>query len=703
MMLAEETALTGRRSTSLAVLLAAVIFWPGQAAFAQSTPAVVLSQPSVPGVNRGSVVRFTATYQGATSITLKNSDLLISTSGTAALGTVTISGSGLSSRTITLSSLTGDGTVTLAIAPGTARGVGQASAPGSSSSTVKVDNTDPQISVGAASRSYANGSSQVTFDVTYSGVSRILLAPSHVRVNGAGISASITVTGTSAPSADSGTATRTITVSGLKGNGNAWLTIASGSAVDAAGNSTPAAGSSSTTNFVVDTISPAITLTGPTSPMANSSSTISYELAWTGADLGVLSDANKSEFISLTSKTGATAQVTVSGSGPSTRTITLSGFSGGGVIQVGLAAGTAADFAGNKAPAPKGNFLITVDTDYPTVTIGPPSSRMVNSSGVATFDITFSKAKTITLTSNAVIIDRTGTANATASVTLTGPKSAKVRLTGFSGNGTVGILIPAAAAVDSANNASLASANSQTILVDTVPPSFVIEGPSVSTAGPASSVSYDLVFSDSASVTTSTQAIVTNFTGTAASSTKTLSLVSPGRYRFSLTQFRGTGTLSIQVKEGFARDAAGNASAGPAVSDPFTVTTSAGLDMQTGKSSLRISKVLLSSPAGTAKDGTQLVFSVTTSEPVVVSGTPQFPFKIGTADRTATYSSGSGSATLVFRYTIGKTDIGPVSWPAGSLSGGSITYRFLPGINLTRDFTTGTSTVTVAGTVYLGT
>ncbi len=83
---------------------------------------------------------------------------------------------------------------------------------------------------------------------------------------------------------------------------------------------------------------------------------------------------------------------------------------------------------------------------------------------------------------------------------------------------------------------------------------------------------------------------------------------------------------------------------------------------------LNITGVSLTAPSGTGAAGadTVLEFTVTTSEPITVTGTPTMGIKIGDTSRTATYRRGSGTASLVFGYTTVSGDTGPVSTPAGS-------------------------------------
>ncbi len=81
-----------------------------------------------------------------------------------------------------------------------------------------------------------------------------------------------------------------------------------------------------------------------------------------------------------------------------------------------------------------------------------------------------------------------------------------------------------------------------------------------------------------------------------------------------------------------------------------------------------INEVRLTAPSGLGASGanTALEFTVTTSEPITVTGIPTMGIKIGDGSRTATYHGGSGTESLVFRYTTVSGDTGLISTPAGS-------------------------------------
>ncbi len=105
----------------------------------------------------------------------------------------------------------------------------------------------------------------------------------------------------------------------------------------------------------------------------------------------------------------------------------------------------------------------------------------------------------------------------------------------------------------------------------------------------------------------------------------------------------------------------------------------------------------VSSPTnGTYYRDLPLNFSVSASEAVVITGSPRIQLDIGGTARFATYVSGSGSTSLVFRYTVASTDFDSngisTSSPADT-NGGSI--RDVAGNNATLTFTPPNTTAVI--------
>ena len=123
---------------------------------------------------------------------------------------------------------------------------------------------------------------------------------------------------------------------------------------------------------------------------------------------------------------------------------------------------------------------------------------------------------------------------------------------------------------------------------------------------------------------------------------------------------------SLALNEGTLKDIAGN---------PLTLTHSA----KDGGNSHRIDTTtptvssLAFTSTGPYKTGSNIDVTVTTSENITVdttNGTPSLTFIVGTTEKTANYNSGTGTTSLVFRYTVaaGDTDTDGVSVKVNSLA-----------------------------------
>lgn len=106
-----------------------------------SVPSVSVSSPSVSIVNATTDVDFTVTYTGADDVELLDSDIFMSTTGTATCATKTVAGGTTSIPIVTLGGCTGEGTLGISIGADTATNVAGSSLASNLSSTFTVDNT----------------------------------------------------------------------------------------------------------------------------------------------------------------------------------------------------------------------------------------------------------------------------------------------------------------------------------------------------------------------------------------------------------------------------------------------------------------------------------------------------------------------------------------------------------------------------------
>lgn len=143
-------------------------------------PEISISAPSAV-LTTGGPVTFTITYSGADSVTLSPADVTLVTQGTAAAGSVSVSGSGLAQRVVSVEGITGDGQIAISIATGTASDAAGNAAPAAGpSDTFDVDNTMPLDFAPTANPAgwTASGTVEISFATsdTGSGVSHYDLA-----------------------------------------------------------------------------------------------------------------------------------------------------------------------------------------------------------------------------------------------------------------------------------------------------------------------------------------------------------------------------------------------------------------------------------------------------------------------------------------------------------------------------------------------
>ncbi|HIJ66161.1 MAG TPA: hypothetical protein HPP77_09455, partial [Candidatus Hydrogenedentes bacterium] len=127
--------------------------------------------------------------------------------------------------------------------------------------------------------------------------------------------------------------------------------------------------STSTDNSVtLDRAAPTLSIGAPSNTLTRSGP-VSYSVTYAGADAVTLAGGD----VTLDASGTATGAVSVSGSGLSARTVTLSGISGDGTLGITIAAGTASDAAANVAASagPSASFAVSnLDTDADGLTDG---------------------------------------------------------------------------------------------------------------------------------------------------------------------------------------------------------------------------------------------------------------------------------------------------------------------------------------------
>jgi subtilisin-like proprotein convertase family protein len=571
--------------------------------------------------------------------------------GTAGATTATVSGSG-TTYTVSVTGMTQTGTVIASVAPGVAADVaGNANvASTSTDNTVLYDITPPTVTINQAGGQAdpTNGSSilySVLFSKPVTG-----FATGDVSFAGSTVGGSLvgTVSG-------SGTS-YTVTVTGMTGNGSVVATVLTGMAVDSAGN--PNAASTSTDNTVTRDVTPPTVTINQAAAQADptNSSPILFTVVFSEAVTGFVTGD-----VTLTGTAGATT-ATVSGTGP-TYAVTVTGMTTSGTVIASIGAGAAADLAGNASAASTStDNVVAYDIAPPTVTINQAAAQAdpTNSSPIL-FTVVFSKPVTGFATGDVTL---GGTAGATTAI-VSGPgPTYTVTVSGMTGDGTITATLAAGVAADAAGNGNLASTSTDnTVAYDGVAPTVTINA-AAGQADPARTmpILFTVEFSEPVTGFTAADVVVGGTAGGIASVSG-----GPSTYTVSISTLSGDGKVVVSIPANAAMDSAGNGSlASTGTSNSVTFDATAPI----------VNQVTSTTANGTYGLGASIAITVVFSEPVTVTGTPQLTLETGAADAVVNFTSGSGTNTLVFAFTVAaghvSNDLDYVSVAALTLNGGTI-------------------------------
>jgi hypothetical protein len=347
-----------------------------------------------------------------------------------------VSGSG-ADYTITVTGMSGDGTVVARIPAGAAQdATGNINTLSSGTNSVHYDDVVPTVTIAptAGQADPTNGS--VVFDVHFSEPVTGFDA-TDVDLTGSGLSGlSAGVTG--------GGQDYTVTVTGMSGTGTVTAAIAAGAAQDAAGNQSGAAPTAATVNFDNDAPTVTIAKAGGQADPTNAGP-VTFDVHFSEPVTGF----NEAD-VDLTGSSLTGLSAAVSGSGAD-YTVTVTGMTGVGTVVARIPAGAAQDATGNQSDATPADASVGFDEVAPTVTITQAAGQ-ADPTAVASikFDIHFSEPVS---GFDASDVSLSGTAPGTMSAAVSGSgQDYQVTVTGMTGPGTVVADIAAAAAQDAAGN-----------------------------------------------------------------------------------------------------------------------------------------------------------------------------------------------------------------------------------------------------------
>lgn len=385
-------------------------------------PTVAISAPSAYSTRQGPV-SYTLSYQDATRITLKAADVVLQTTGSAK-GSVSVTGSGNLARKITISRISGEGTMSVHVS---ARTCSNASGPDRDelSGESFAVRTPPTITVDPPWDN-ATATGPIDYYVSYSNADKVTLSLKNIILMRTG-----TANGVVSLTAD-GPLRRRVTISNIVGDGSLAIFILPATASNSNGYA-PAVKSDSV--YVVNH-PPRITISSP-SQTSTKAGPVRYVVTYAGADGIWLSESD----IHLNTTGTAAGTVSVTQTSPETQTVTISNIKGDGTLGISIREGTAENWAGYSSPAgPSATFAVA--NTPPKVQISQPSVPSTKS-GPVTYAVTYTNTTSVSLSSAKVHLDKTGTASGRVAVTGSGTSTRMVTISQIKGSGTLRISIDA--------------------------------------------------------------------------------------------------------------------------------------------------------------------------------------------------------------------------------------------------------------------
>ena len=355
------------------------------------------------------------------------------------------------------------------------------------------------------------------------------------------------------------------------------------------------AATSSTVNIKRDVTKPTLTtVSSPSIGIVNASTSTSYTLTFSDANLGSLSNSSIDSAISVTGASSGCLVVT-SGTDPNSRTVSITGCNGNGSAGISIVGTNLFDLAGNSMNVVAGPYTsFTVANAGPSIGITTPSSNgWIN---IATNSANYSVQGTcsaagenvnISIDSGAV----TGVATCNGSLF-----SGSVDTTSLSeGSHTV---------VASITSSGLTSSSTNNFKVDVTNPTVTISSPNASIVTSSGTNSFTLTFSDAnpSTLVSATLDSAVTVSGNGATCSKSTNVTSSTTAVVTLSNCTGNGSPTISVASSAWSDLASNPLTG-ATSSSFTVDNS-------------VPTITITSPT----DGTY-VNSANTSATYVVTGT----------------------------------------------------------------------------------
>ena len=327
----------------------------------------------------------------------------------------------------------------------------------------------------------------------------------------------------------------------------------SATVTDAAGNI-----SSGTLSGTADLTAPVVSIGSPTATAITASGSVSFPITITGSSTVNLLQTN----VNTTYTGGVSCTVAVTNGTTASPTVTLSSCSNSGTVLISIAAGIAADTAGNQSGTSSASATFAVVASPPTLSFTSPLNNALKNAASFNLEGTCTAGLTVVISSTDL-----SQPSVTGICSGAGIFQIPIQLAGSDGSKTF-----LATSVDATGQVSSAS---RTFIKDTVAPLVVVSAPSASGANASSTISYTVSYSDSNGIAVvSLSDVAVQSTGTA-SCTKSIVANSTLPSTVNITNCTGDGTFSFTVPALVASDPAGNFSLASTTSAIITVDNSA--------------------------------------------------------------------------------------------------------------------------------
>ncbi len=472
------------------------------------------------------------------------SDLVITESGVIHTG-VSISAGPAQTYTVTLTGVSGNGTITMAVST-TSDVTDLASNPLLSSVTsspaLVIDQTPPNVS--SVSVVGPNPTYHPEFTVAFSEDVIGFADESDLTITPSGTVAYTGVNITGGPQS------YTVTFVGTTGVGSLTVKVNSASdAHDPAGNALSVTTPSATVN--VDTVPPNATAITPTTPSPTNATSIGFTVQF-DKNVYDFNDANDLIFNEMGINH---AGVMITG-GPQTYSVQVTGVAGDGTmslaVKTGAQGGDTHDLATNLVATSVTSIDVDIDNIGPAATAIAITSPNPTHGSTATFRVTFNEVVEQFDAESDLYINQTGTLAHTGISITGGPQNTvfQVFVTGMTGEGTMTMAVRTGAqggnVRDLVTNGLVSSVTSAALVVDLTQPRAATITPTTPNPTNSSTVTFSVVFTEDVQHFNNSLDLVITESGVS-HSTATVTQVNGSTYTVTLNDIYGDGTVTLAV------------------------------------------------------------------------------------------------------------------------------------------------------------